>query len=221
MILELLREYHMDLRSFAGSGAILPLYIAAVLAVVIAFGKKEKGALGVIPSVLGTIAVVAGYVYDALTSVKTKRSATVYASVLFAAALALLVVTSSGKYVFSDEVSAKAANEMHLPDGLKEAMDAALEDCDNPSVLAMPGWDVYLSAYSSRFDVAYDDLSNTELSKVHPDMKKVADAARSMDCAYVILSNDIWPDFAITEFGYELIFEDDTCSLYREVKTSR
>ena len=114
-----------------------------------------------------------------------------------------------------------------------EVLDVILSECDAPKVLTMPGWGMYIESYSSKFSLMYEDpeggdLSRydeetagviTELQKVSPDMKKVAAAARRCGCGYVILSTDLWPAKPITGYGYDLIFESDTCVVYREVKT--
>ena len=50
-------------------------------------------------------------------------------------------------------------------------------------------------------------------------MGKVAKAAKKKDIAYVILSKGIWQDMPLDRFGYEIIYENDTCAVYREVST--
>jgi hypothetical protein len=133
--------------------------------------------------------------------------------------------------VFSREFCSRAENDMHIQTDLCEAADAILVKSDHPIVLAMPGWDVYLLAYSSRFDMMYESprstdivitdedeyTAYTELSKIHPDMGKVAKAAKRKDAEYVLLSKGIWQEIPIDRYGYELIFENDTCAVYREV----
>ncbi len=231
MIVELVRELYTSLRQFVGQGTLLTLFAVSVAVIVIAKSGKDKGVVAAILSITGTIGIAASAAYERIVSLKAKRSVKVIVAV-FTAALMLLVITSSGGNVFSEEISERAADDMHLPAGLREAMDATLQDCDRPTVLTMPGWGVYLKAYSSKFEPVYDEsvygmsdlgedawIVYTELGKVHPDMKKVALHARAMDCRYVILSDGIWPEFPITSFGYEKIFEGSRCSVYREVST--
>ncbi len=56
-----------------------------------------------------------------------------------------------------------------------------------------------------------------ELSKVHPDMRKVASAARRKGCRYVVTPVGMWPDIPITGFGFDVMAENGAYIVYREV----
>ena len=206
------------------------MFIASFLALLPVYGKKEKRMGAVVLSFLGTIATAAAVICEEAVSRFTKRSHRCAAGLL-AVFLCILAVVSSGTNVFSEELSERAENNMHIPGAIIEAMDAVLSDADDPHVAVMPGWGRYFESYSSGFDLMYrepenDDTSSfdddqrivyTELSDVHPDMGKVASAARRAGCRYVIISRDVWPKVAITGHGFKLMFENDRCLVYREV----
>lgn len=230
MIKELLYKLYTDHRQFAGDGAVMVMFIASILALILLYRKKEKSPGAVFLSPLAAIAVAAAAICEEAVSRFTKRSHRCGAG-LVAVFLCILAVVSSGTNVFSEELSERAENNMHIPTGIMEAMDVTLSDTDEPRIAVMPGWGQYFEGYSSRFGLMYeepdgDDISSfnddqrivyTELSDVHPDMGKVASAARRAGCRYVIISRDVWPKVAINGHGYKLMFENDRCLVYREV----
>ncbi len=219
MIKELLYELYTDHRLFVGTGTVLVLYLLCALVFVMTQKEKDHD-LPLLLCVPVTIGAALLKLFEACRSGERSRAMKIGTGV-FAAALCILAVTMSGKNVFSPEISARAENEMHIPTDICAAEAAVLADGDCPIVLTMPGWDTYLRAYSSRPTVIREDEDPafSELGKIHPDMGKVAKAAKKKDIAYVILSKGIWQDMPLDRFGYEIIYENDTCAVYREVST--
>ena len=233
MIRELLYELYTDHRYVAGSGAVLILYLASVLTIVLTGSGKKDRILPAVMSVPVSIGYALSVFIDTVTEGRKKKPALFYATCIFAGVICLMAVAASGTAVFSKDIAQIAENDMHIPYGLTETMDAILDESDDPKVLTMPGWGPYFESYSSAFSMMYEepekgDISGmnedescvyTELSKVHPDMRKVVLAARRNGCTYVVLSDGIWPDIPITQCGYELVREGGGSLLYREVKT--
>lgn len=231
MILELLRELYGTYRRFAGNGVFIALFVVSAFALIYAYRIRQKGSAYILLSPFGTIGAAASEMIRAVSSSKYPRPAVKTAAVVFAVILATLTITSSGEYVFSDEVSSPSTNDMHMPEGLDMAADAILDDSSAPMVLTMPGWGTYLTAYSSNIRLMYEDpLGNdisrlgddarsayTELGRTHPDMKKIAQLAGKNGCTYVIVSDRMWPEFPLTYYGYEMIYDDGNCSVYKEV----
>ena len=232
MIKELLYQLYTAYRLFAGEGAVTVLYIAAAAVLFFVSVKRGKNGAPAILSVFGTIGAGFATLCEEAVSRQKKRGYACAAG-LFALALCVLAITSSGKNVFSSELSERAENDMHIPPGLNEAMDAVISDTGSPRVAVMPGWGLYFEGYSSCFDLMYEEPKNgdissfsdeqrtvyTQLSDVHPDMRKVALAAKRAGCGYIVMSKSIWPKVPINGCGYELLFENDECLVYREVNT--
>ncbi len=221
MIKELFIQSYNFLRQFVGVGAVTVLFAAAVL-VLFTVGKSGRGRLApILLSVPVAIGHAAGCLFDAIFK-KEQKPGIRLITVLFAAAIVLLAVSSSGRSMFSRQYATRAENVMHIPEGMSEAMDEVLADGKNAGVLTMPGWEVFFNNYSSRFEVADREVSPAsyaELSGVHPDMRIVSDEARRAGCEYVVLSKGLWPELPISRFGYDLIYENDSCEVYREVKS--
>ncbi len=225
MIRELLFELYNGWRQLTYDGSVVVLFVAAILLFYTAFPRKGKKAL--LLSVLGAVATAMTEAFCQVTAVGNR--AVRYIAAAFAAVLTALVIASSGKSVFSAEFTAKAENDMHIPAGLKEAMDAVLSDSDMPKILVMPGWEPYFECYSSKFDLIAADTDEggafdkdtgvlfAELEKIDPDMNKVASIAHRRKVRYVVLSNGIWPKIPITKLGYETFYETPSCTVYREV----
>lgn len=207
MVRELLGELYSRYREYTGTGSIIILFILSVI-VLEKFGK-ERHEKPVYLSVLGTIGCAVSEIITGLSG----------ASAVFAVAICILAVTVSGSNVLTADMNSRAENVMHLPSDLVESMDIILSESDTPGILTMPDWNLYFESYSSDFTVVTESNLNDELSKTHPDMKKVAQAAHKCGCEYVVISSDIWPEVPITEFGYELMYETDGCVVYKEVKT--
>ncbi len=232
MIKELLYQLYTAYRLFAGEGAVTVLYIAAAAVLVFVSVKKKKRYAPAVLSFLGTIGAGFAAICEEAVSGQKKRGYACAAGV-FALALCILAITSSGKNVFSSEMSERAENDMHIPAGLTEAMDAVISDTGSLRVAVMPGWGLYFEGYSSRFDLLYEEPRNgdissfsdeqrtvyTQLCDLHPDMRKVASASKRAGCGYIVMSKSVWPKVPITGCGYELIFENDTCLVYKEVTT--
>lgn len=216
---------------YVGTGAVIALFIVSAFALVNIFRTRQKGSAYTLLSPLGTIGSAVSEMFKAIISAKYPGTGVKVAAVVFAVVLVMLSITSSGEYVFSDEISSPSTNTMHMPEGLIGAADALLADCDDPKVLTMPGWGTYLTAYSSRISLMYtdpfckdvtelgEDARNayTELDRTHPDMKKIAQLARKNGCGYVIVSDKMWPEFPLTYYGFESIYDDGNCTVYKEV----
>ncbi len=230
MIRELMYELYSNLRLVIGSGAIVVLYIAAAVFIARDPGqKRENIPLLLCPAVAIGTCIIRLY---ALIRQKISRGTAQKAAVLFTVCLAALAITSSGTCVFSQELSSVAENDMHIPGGILEAASAVKADDRTASVLTMPGWDAYFSAYSSEFVLPYRAISNempeipdederilkAELSDHYPDMKKVARFAGKKGCNYLVLSEDLWPDVPVTKYGYEEMLRCDGCVVYRKVE---
>lgn len=232
MIKELFFEIYTYHRQLAGEGAVIVLFAAALLFCVCLFAKRgQRYAAGVL-SILSTIGIAASEFFEEALS-RIKKPVLKTAAGIFAAAICVLAIASSGRRIFSSEFSEKAIDAMHIPQGMTGAMDAILSDSEEPMVLTMPGWGLFFTSYSSRFQMMYEEghggditsfdederVAFGELSDVHPDMKKVSLSARRAGCTYIVTSRDIWPEIPLTKFGYELMYENDNCLVYKEVTT--
>lgn len=223
---ELFEKLYTYQRQLVGGGAVLVLFFAALL-LFVSEGKKCA------PLILSPLGAVAVAVSETLGRFFCKRQSRPYgiAAGIFSVCLIAVAIALSGGDVTFGEMAEPVSNEMHIPGDLADAMSAILDESDDPHVLTMPGWGVYFTAYSSAFDMMYDDphggdlsgldenawAAYTQLSVLHPDMKTVSAAARRSGCDYVVLSNDIWPEMPITRFGYEPVYKGDLCTAYREV----
>ena len=233
MIKEFVHEFYIGHRLLVGDGAIFVAFIASIIAML--FLLSEKGRK-IVPLFLCLPATIGCAISLFIRAVRTRQYGSrgvKAAAVLFAVCLATLAITVSGRPVFSQDLAGKSDNDMHIPGSLVQAMDSVLAECDDPKVLTMPGWGSYLESYSSAFSLMYEDPAGgdpssldedamkayTELGKNDPDMRKLAAIAERNDCVYVILSKDLWPEKPITRYGYELVFENEGCGVYREVMT--
>ena len=207
MVRELLGELYSLYRQFTGTGSVMVLFVVSVIVLLISnINRYERP---VILSVLGTVGCAVSRIISRLSGV----------SAVFAAVLCALAVVSSGTNVFLPDMNSRAENYMHIPADLVESMDNIMAESDSARVLTMPGWDLYFEGYSSEFDIAYESDAYNELEKVHPDMKKVAEAAHECNCDFVVISSDLWPEVPITRYGYEAVYETDSCVVYKEVNT--
>ena len=230
MVREILFTIYSDYRDLVGGGAVIVLFIAAVTASYLMHSSKEHRYVPLILTVPVAIAEAAtSFVFLAASAGKKKLYG--YASCIFAVLLCILAIASSGEFVFSPDLSEKTVNTMHLPEGLAEVMDEILADSEQPAVLTVPGHGTYFESYSSRFHMMYEDAAASkaaildedqriafdEFSKIHPDMRKVASAAKRKGCGYVVTPVGMWPDIPITRFGFEVMTENDGYIVYREV----
>lgn len=236
MIRELLYELYSDQRLIIGSGAVLTVYIASVLFHILD-PERPAERLSVALSPLSSVGCAVCGIYEIICSrIKGKRERVF--SLVFAACLGILAITSSGTGIFSQQLAGPAVNDMHIPDHIVAAMSAVLDDSnaaggERAVVLTMPGWDTYFECYSPVFELPCRNASNEiskirdeddmiiriELSKTSPDMKKVARIAHLKGCRYVVLTDDCWPDTPITDLGYEELAQCKGCTVYREVST--
>ncbi len=207
MVRELLGELYSLYRQCVGTGGIIALFIVSLIVLVMCQKGRHTGPAALSP--LGTVGCAVSEAVSRLSG----------ASMLFAVAVCLLAVTSSGSNVLSSDMNSRAENAIHIPAHLVESMDVILSESDSPYVLTMPEWELYFESYSSRFIAAEDGVAYNELDKNTPDMGKIAKAAHECGCDFVVLSRDIWPEKPITEYGYELIYETDDSVVYKEVKT--
>ncbi|MBO4905032.1 MAG: hypothetical protein J5367_07390 [Lachnospiraceae bacterium] len=215
MIRELLYELHTGHRLLAGIGSGLVLYLLSVL-ILLRTGKEKDKDLPVLLCIMVTIGCAFSRMIEACLSLREDSKIKKAGAPVFGILLVILAISVSGQNVFSKECAEKAGNGMHIQEGLTDAMDTILTQTDRPEVLTMPGWDIYFRAYSSRFSIIDEDAdANAELSGIHPDMKKVAKAGSE----YVVLSSGIWPEIPLDRYGYELIYENGSCRVYREVRT--
>ena len=231
MVRGLLDELHRDFTSFRGTGSVMVLFAAALIVLYLLYSKRKQGTGAVGISVLAAISFVMAAAIDHALSLKTDRRLYRGGAAVFTAVLCLFTAVYSGSAVYLQGDFERAGNEMHIPDDMAEAASFIVKDADHPTVLVMPGYGPYFESFSSAYDLAYEepydgDLSHlgedewliyTHLSTVHPVMRKVSNAAKRLGCDYVVLSDDIWPEIAITKCGYETVLELDTCSVYREV----
>ncbi len=233
MIRELMAETYIRFRQYAGEGSVPALYVASVVVLLClcpVFFKKRR------PMLLSVIVTPAVAVTQLVKEVCTKTEGKKiyrYARYVFVAFLVLLLVTTTGDSVFSGSITTKKYDDMHMPSDLAKAIDVVIADKEDAKVLTMPGWGLYVKAYTSKCETVYTDpkggdisgfdedlrVMYTELSKDHPAMKKIAMRAHAVGADHVILSNAMWPEFPITYYGYELVEAFDTCSVYREVRT--
>ncbi|MCR5302847.1 MAG: hypothetical protein K6E49_10465 [Lachnospiraceae bacterium] len=231
MIKELIWQIHNGHRELVGDGAILVLFVASLTALLFLIPVKTKKIIPLFLSVPATIGcAIAGFI-KAVLDIRYSSKLYKALSVLLAAALVILVCTVSGRMVFSSDLAGKNENDLHMPAGIVAAGEEILAQSSDPKVLTMPGWGLYLKSLSSSFTLMYDDENGAssldgdqmrvyeELLKDSPSMKKIAAFAHAEDCGYVVLSKDMWPERPITSYGYELIYEDDSCGVYREVMT--
>lgn len=226
MIRELFFELYRGWRNIVGDGNVAVLYIASVIALLTVVRAEGKRAMLLCLSVLGTIGSAISYAIGKVRELPLKKRPTGYAAVIFSACLCLIGIASSGRSVFSPEMCERAENGMHISSHLITAMDAIMQEEDDPVVLAPFEWTPYFKAYSSHFTMASEDnaisgseyrMLSSELDGIHPDMKKVASVARQRGYRYVVLPDDIWPEIPITGCGYELLKECGKVSVYREV----
>ena len=207
MVRELLGELYSLYRQFTGTGSVMVLFIVSVIVLFISnINRNERP---VILSVLGTVGCAVSKIISRLSGV----------SAIFAASLCALAVISSGTNVSLPAMNSKAENYMHIPTDLVESMDSIIAESDSAHILTMPGWDLYFEGYSSGFVIEHESDAYNELKKIHPDMKKVAEAAHECNCDFIVISSDLWPEVPITRYGFEPVYETGSCIVYKEVKS--
>lgn len=232
MIRELIAETYIRFRQYAGAGSIPALYVASVIVLICLCPVLLRKKWPMLLSITATPAAAITQLVKAAAGKAEGNKALRYARYVFTAFLVLLLVTTAGDAVFSDSITTKKTDDMHMPADLAKAVDAVIAD-GGESVLTMPGWGLYVKAYTSKCSTVYNDPKGDdtsafdenvrvmygELCKDHPSMRKIATSAHALHADHVILSNAMWPEFPITYYGYELVEGFDTCSVYREVRT--
>lgn len=233
MIRELIEEAYIRFRQYAGTGSVPALYVLSGIVILCLCPVMLKKKWPMLFSVIVTPAAAVTHLVQAVCKKAEGTRMFRCAQIVFIALLMLLLVTSTGDSVFSDGMTTGKTDDKHMPPDLAKAVDAVLADGEGARILTMPGWGVYVKAYSSKCDTIYTDpkggdisgfdedvrLMYSELGKDHPNMKKIAMRAHAAGADHVILSNEMWPEFPITYYGYELVEGFDTCSVYREVRT--
>ena len=233
MIRELFYELYMFFRRFAGTGAVAVLFIVALIMYAACRKCGEKSGWWRFLSVISAIGCAFSETFYAIVDRYRNKPLYRYLAGFFGVCLMVLAIAASGKSVFSAEFTSRAENDMHIPPGILEAAQYIAEDAENPVVLVMPGWGAYFESFSSGLKMAYHDPENEDASELgedertlylqlqmdNPDMKKIAGTAHRIGCGYVVLSEDLWSEFPITRFGYELMRECDGCLVYREVNS--
>ena len=233
MIKELFYELYSAYRQIVGKGAVIVLFIASLLALYRLSEDNDRGLPGIILSPLSAIGCAVSKLIDMACTVRNDKKVLKTATAALAVCLCFLAVTVSGDNIFYGNISRPAENNMHIPADLLTSMDAVLADDEEPKVLTMPGWGPYFSAYSSKFDLMYEEPEDgvssildedertvyMQLSDVHPEMKKVAAIAHKTGCRYIVMSKSIWPDIPVTSCGYKVYYDTSTCCVYKEVRT--
>lgn len=220
MIRELIVQSYNGYRQLFADGCIPALVFAFAVYALIIKKDDEKSILSLVLSPIGACAVLISGLFESVCKKNFSRKAIRVCAALFAAALCILAVVSSGKYVFSKDYCEKAGNDMHIPQDLLDAMSSINADGRDVNILVPPGWEPYFESYSSFFNISQkrdDSVLLLEFSKKSPDMRKIAATAKKQGAVYVVLPDDIWPEEPITKWGYELFKDCGTCIVYREV----
>lgn len=232
MIRELISQLYNAFRQSVGTGAVITLFFASILILVQTLADKDRGICGIIISPLASVSTALSQLYSRVINAKYEGKAKIAASV-FAVCILALVLASSGTSVFSNGLSTPATSAMHLPEGLRDAAEAILADSEDPHVLTVPGWGLYLRAYSSRFSLFYEEPARgdstllpeeerviyDQLAAHHPNTRKLTIAAKKRGCTYLLFSDGTWPDVPVEQYGYEILFQNDRCTVYKEVTT--
>lgn len=150
--------------------------------------------------------------------------------------MAIFALVISGKRIFSRELVAKAENNMHISNELKEAMDYVINDAvsegaEKAVFITNPKYSYYFEAYSSYLVPAYkepasdDELSQydaqdrdayLELRDTFPNMGKVVKAASKDDCKYIVFkAESYWPKVPLTELGFKEAYNNGGFIVYK------
>lgn len=237
MLFTIWNEFITKYKDYVGTGSILVLFVVMLGITVFGLTKNNKP-VKVLPLILAPFAVVGrgitviiSKVYDDFAG-KTAKDRCIR---VFAIVLCFLVIAVSGRRIFSRNYVVRNDNELHIDKGLVEAMDIILdaEDEDSCRVVTMPGKGCMFNAYSSRFEMLYEepvlgDVSDyteelreayTELEKIYPDNRKIARAARKHDMRYIVIEDGAyWPEIPFTDLGYELLGTGDNWLVYVDAK---
>ena len=235
MIRQIWYDFVTAYKDYSGTGPILVLFVVALMLIAvlnIRNGREEK-TLSAIFAGIGTIALAMSKFVLAVFDKKNLKKSYRVITCLFALALCVFAVSMSGRRIFSRIFMQKAENDMHIPQNLVGVMDELLKNVPEGEIAVFPApeLEAYFSAYSSRFSFGYEerygDVSGfdeitqkayTELTKAHPDMSAVADAAIEAGSRYVILKTGIWPRVPLSEFGFNLIYENEGFTVYEYLK---
>lgn len=182
-----------------------------------------------------TVAAAVIAVFDRIFGAEESRFRKIFYS-LTAILLFVLIITTSGKRVVSDKFFAPNDNAMHLPTGLSAAMDTVLADCadassDNPiRIICQPGCEADFLNYSSKLEPYYETPKNGNILyldeyqrtvykelEVHvPHMKELSNAAHKGRIQYIVLMQGYyWPEFPLTDFGYDKLADVSGWEIYK------
>lgn len=244
MIWNLVNTISTEYHRLQGTGLILVLFVVAVgIIVALIQGGYDKRSLRY--TVLSPFTTIAYVISRTLATVWQNDMVPVRTNqvkdgkrllkALFALALSVLIVCfivlNQGERFISSGMYEPVKNTYHMPEGFDSVLDKLLATSDGRiSVIPQPGYESYYLAYSSRFDLYYDEPTDeeflyyskwqqsayNELLSNHPYMKNISDAAYHDNVEFVVLKDgDYWSEFPITEFGFTLY--DSSCgyNIYR------
>lgn len=235
MIKQIWLEFVTSYKEYEGTGGILVLFAVGLMFMMILNIRQNKESkspalfFAPLATIGGAFSEFFFFIYDKKYEKKSQRRLALFLALL----LVVFAIALSGKRVFSRDNLVKADNGYHLSGSLVEAMDELLakEPAGEIKIFPMPKMGDELTAYSSRFVCAYDeqygDLTEydetvreaySELLDVHPDMKKVSDAAKACGSRYVILKTGLWPDVPLENYGYTLIMQNDELNVYESTE---
>lgn len=238
---ELYQQFITTYENYQGTGKLLVLFLVAVLVIFLIEknGKKDRRKwnpavflLSIWTGIAYAASMIAGSMFSIQTDTdETKKKKRLSLMGVLSLVLCILFLSLSGTRVFSNTYFEKADNSMHIRQEYVQVMDALLEETESPKVIAPPGFAPYLKMYSSRFKTLYDYPRNgdtsqlsedaravyEQLSGAHPDTKLIADTARENGCQYVLMEEGkFYPDFPITEFGFEYLKTVGGWNIYKE-----
>lgn len=219
MLSDLWNNVTSSYKAFVGTGSILVLFVLACF-LIYQISSKNKDELSEYPliilllSVPGTIAVgISSLCNSKILDNKWKR--------LLVVLMCIFAITISGKRIIGPDFMSKAANNMHIANDMRDAMDAILvgDGSDSIGIVTMPGMGDYFEGYDARFHSMFDDdfdkdsekiedeyiKAYLEMSVKYPDMKIVSYTAREHGCKYIVIKRDsYWPKVPLTEIGYSV-----------------
>lgn len=138
--------------------------------------------------------------------------------------LMAFILINSGLNIANGRNYKVSKNDMHMPEGITEAMDYLIERAhlegieDGIRVIPQPGYEQYYLMYSTKFDLYFDmpkgddflyytkwqQAAYTQLSDDHPSMKEVSDAAHHDNIDYVVIKDgSLWSEFPLDSFDFE------------------
>ncbi|MCR5108923.1 MAG: hypothetical protein K6B28_12275 [Lachnospiraceae bacterium] len=206
----------------------LVLFLVSVLAISLMNDSENKDDNGsrVSPAVF-VLSFFTGIAYAFSLAIKNykkdeKRLSGILVRVV-ACFLFIEAIILSGERVIGNDHFYRTENALHISTEKIALMDFILKDSEGSSVVRIAAPEeiaVCLRPYSSRFDPVFEQVDIDHLDKLtkegqiiyeefmynDPDMKTVADAAMEAGCTYIVTDNEkYYPEFKLSEFGYELV----------------